>query len=98
MSEERFLKCVVDANRRRILTILGNDERCVNDLVERTKMEQSLVSHHLKSLRNCGLVERRKKGKKVLYRVSSSEIIDLLERIKEVSSTVVGPAERGECD
>ncbi|MFQ6107443.1 MAG: ArsR/SmtB family transcription factor [Thermoplasmata archaeon] len=98
MSEERFLKCVVDANRRRILTILGLGEMCVGDLVEETGMEQSLVSHHLRSLRNCGLVRSRKDGKKVLYRVSSSEITDILERIRSVSSTIRELAGQEECD
>ncbi|MFQ6128707.1 MAG: ArsR/SmtB family transcription factor [Thermoplasmata archaeon] len=98
MNEERFLKCIVDTNRRRILTVLGNDEKCVNDLVGRTKMEQSLVSHHLRSLRDCGLVKSRKEGKKVMYRVSSAEIVDLLERIKDFSSTIVELAGKGECD
>jgi DNA-binding transcriptional ArsR family regulator len=95
MTEERFLKCIVDTNRRRILTVLGSREMCVNDLVEKTNMEQSLVSHHLASLRNCRLVDSRKDGKKVLYRVANPKITDLLNRIKDVSDTV---SPIGQCD
>lgn len=97
MDENTLLKCIVDANRRGILVLLGDGEKCVNDLVKRTKMEQSLVSHHLKSLRNCGLVKSRKAGKKVLYRIASPEIVDLLVRIKDVSSTIIELAEEKEC-
>jgi ArsR family transcriptional regulator len=95
MTEERFLKCIVDTNRRRILTVLGNSEMCVTDLVEKANIEQSLVSHHLASLRNCKLVDSRKDGKKVLYRVSSPKITDLLNRIKDVSESV---SPMGQCD
>ena len=98
MGEGGFLKCIADANRRNILNVLGSDEKCVNNLVEETKMEQSLVSHHLRSLRNCGLVKSRKEGKKVLYRVSSPEITDLLSRIKDVSGAISELAGRYECD
>lgn len=95
MTEERFLKCIVDTNRRRILTVLGNSEMCVTDLVQNTNMEQSLVSHHLASLRTCGLVESRKDGKNVLYKVSSPKITDLLNRIRDVSQSV---SLMGQCD
>lgn len=95
MTEERFLKCIVDTNRRRILTVLGSSEMCVTDLIEKTNMEQSLVSHHLASLRNCGLVDSRKDGKNVLYKVSSPKITDLLNRIRDVSQSV---SLMGQCD
>ncbi|TET12064.1 MAG: transcriptional regulator [Candidatus Thorarchaeota archaeon] len=97
MNEDRFLRCIVDSNRRRILMFVGQGEKCVTELVELTGMEQSLVSHHLRSLRDCGLVRSRRHGKKVLYSTSSSDVADLLSRIREVADSVKELAEGREC-
>ncbi|MCK5291226.1 MAG: helix-turn-helix transcriptional regulator [Thermoplasmata archaeon] len=97
MNEDSFLKCIVDSNRRRILMFVGQGEKCVTELVELTGMEQSLVSHHLRSLRDCGLVRSRRHGKKILYNTSSSDIVDLLSRIREVADSVKELAEGREC-
>lgn len=97
MNEDRFLRCIVDSNRRRILMFVGQGEKCVTELVELTGMEQSLVSHHLRSLRDCGLVRSRRHGKKVLYSTPSSDVADLLSRIREVADSVKELAEGREC-
>ena len=76
---------------------VGQGEKCVTELVELTGMEQSLVSHHLRSLRDCGLVRSRRHGKKVLYSTSSSDVADLLSRIREVADSVKEMAEGREC-
>ena len=95
MSEERFLKCIADNNRRRILWCLGSSEKCVNDVIELTNLEQTLVSFHLKSLRKCGLVKSRRDGKKIMYKVSHQGVINTLKFIKEVSSEI---KELSSCD
>ncbi len=94
-TEEIFLKCVADNNRRLILWCLDSSEKCVNDIIELTNLEQTLVSFHLKSLRRCGLVKRRRDGKKIMYRVSHQGIISVLKSIREVSSEI---KELGLCD
>ncbi len=48
--------------------------------------EQSLVSHHLKELYQCGLVEKERRGKKNFYKVSKEEILEC--EIKELSQEV----------
>ena len=85
MDEERFLKCIVDNNRRRILQCLGDEELCVNEIIERTGLEQTLVSFHLKRLKSCGLVLNRREGKKIFYSISKPEIRDTLELIEKLT-------------
>ncbi|HEC89145.1 MAG: ArsR family transcriptional regulator [Thermoplasmata archaeon] len=84
MNIDSFFKCVVDTSRRRILTILMTGEKCVSEIVEETGLEQSLVSHHLKVLKTCGLVKSRQNGKKVLYSLPNPEIKDVFEAAEKV--------------
>ena len=86
--EERFLKCIADNNRRQILWCLNSRELCVNDIIELTNLEQTLVSFHLKALRGCGLVKSRRDGKKIMYKVTHKGVINTLKFVKEVSSEI----------
>ncbi|MCG2825695.1 MAG: metalloregulator ArsR/SmtB family transcription factor [Thermoplasmatales archaeon] len=88
MNEDKFLKCISDGNRRRILECLGSNEKCVNEIIKETGLEQSLVSFHLKALRNCGLIKNRREGKKIMYKISHKGVIKVLDFIKEVSSRI----------
>jgi ArsR family transcriptional regulator len=63
-------KVLADETRLRILEILLEEPQCVSDLVTRIKMEQSLVSHHLRILKEAQLVEGHRQGKKIYYKLS----------------------------
>ncbi|MFH1820829.1 MAG: metalloregulator ArsR/SmtB family transcription factor [Methanobacteriota archaeon] len=81
----RVLKCISDETRLKILDALKNDERCVREIIDEIKMEQSLVSHHLRGMRKCGLVLRRREGKKIMYRLADKSVINLLKDIRRMS-------------
>jgi len=78
MNDDLF-KCLVNRNRRKILYCIGRDAKSVDTICKCLDLEQSLVSHHLKKLRDCGLVKKERKGKKRFYKVSDEEIIELLQ-------------------
>ena len=59
-----------DRTRLRILSILGQGEHCVGDLVEILKVPQPKVSRHLAYLRKAGLVETREQGLWNFYRLA----------------------------
>ena len=59
---------VADANRRRLLDLLRERERCVQDLVPHLRVTVGAVSQHLKILLEAGLVTRRKQGRHRFYR------------------------------
>ena len=65
-----ILKALGDATRLQVLQVLLNGPLHVNDLQEKVAVEQSLLSHHLKVLRDAGLVLAERDGKAVLYRIS----------------------------
>ncbi len=85
-----FLKCIIDENRRAIVRQLEAGEMAVGDIADRLGMEQSLCSHHLAKLRNCGLVVAEQRGKSVFYSLSDPRIVRLMGQLQEVSSCIGG--------
>lgn len=69
----RFLKTLADETRLRILALLTSDELCVCDLMAALELPQSTVSRHLATLRNAGLVEDRRQGVWMYYRLAGGE-------------------------
>jgi ArsR family transcriptional regulator len=59
-----------DETRLWLLELLANGERSVADLIEATSLGQSLVSHHLRTLRGAGLVTTRPDGRWIYYAVN----------------------------
>ncbi|MCK9197982.1 MAG: metalloregulator ArsR/SmtB family transcription factor [Bacilli bacterium] len=62
-----FLKIIAEVNRLKILYALREGELCVCKIIENLGVSQSLVSHHLKILKDAGLVKDSKKGFWVFY-------------------------------
>ena len=63
-------KALGDETRLRILSLLGRRELCVCDLMAVLKITQSKASRHLSYLKNAGLVQDRREGLWVHYRLS----------------------------
>jgi DNA-binding transcriptional ArsR family regulator len=70
---------VAEPRRRAILTYLAQQERPVGDIVVALGMEQPSVSKHLRVLLDVGLVNVRREGRRMLYRVNAEEIKPLWE-------------------
>ncbi len=64
-----------------IITSLKEKEKNVTELVKELKVEQSKVSHALKSLRDCRIVEAKQKGKERIYFLNKKTIVPLLSLI-----------------
>jgi DNA-binding transcriptional ArsR family regulator len=77
----RFFRVLGDPTRIRLLALLMDaptGEYSVGELVTALEAPQSRVSTHLGCLRWCGLVQTRRDGKQVYYRVADPRIRELL--------------------
>ncbi|HEY7465536.1 MAG TPA: metalloregulator ArsR/SmtB family transcription factor [Dehalococcoidia bacterium] len=63
--------------RRRILDLVRDEERSVNELVERLAMSQPAVSKHLRVLRDEGFVEARVDGQRRMYHVKAEPLAEV---------------------
>ena len=79
-----LFKALSDETRLRIMTLLTHGELCVCDLMEVMVLPQSTVSRHLATLRQAGLVEDRRQGVWIFYRLVENpkhiykELLDIL--------------------
>lgn len=73
-----FFSVFADATRIKILSALSISEMCVNDIANILELNQTTVSHQLKSLKNIGVVKYRRDGKSIFYSISNNVINDCL--------------------
>lgn len=76
------LRVLGDPTRMRVAEVLMDGPRCVHELMSLLKIEQSLLSHHLKVMRESGLVLGVRAGKAVRYQLAArpevrSDVLDL---------------------
>jgi DNA-binding transcriptional ArsR family regulator len=71
--EVKALRALGDETRIRAVLALRDHELCVCQIVELLELAPSTVSKHLQILKEAGLVESRKKGRWVYYRLSESD-------------------------
>ena len=72
----KMLRAAADPNRLRILLLLKEEELSVAELQEILTMGQSTISTHLSQLKQAGLVEDRRAGKNILYRLAADRAPD----------------------
>jgi DNA-binding transcriptional ArsR family regulator len=85
---ERFFKVLGDENRLRILQALGSEERSVSEILERTRLAQTLASFHLRILREAGVVTAERRGPFIYYRLSDGSLLNLLEACSKYAETL----------
>lgn len=71
-----LLKVLAEDTRLGILRELMSGPKRVSDINEVLKIEQSLLSHHLKVLREKGFVISERRGKSVFYELAPEMLID----------------------
>ncbi len=82
-----------DPTRLRIFWMLCHSEACVSNIADLLEMSSPAVSHHLRSLRDTGLISGRREGKEVYYRASEGEAAQLLHHMIEQTMQITCPEE-----
>ena len=79
--EDRIFQALADPSRRAILESLTRGEAPVKELTARFDISQPAVSQHLATLKDAGLVNGRREGRSVYYRVDPRGMKPLIDWI-----------------
>ena len=80
----RSLKAISHPLRVKILCVIGDQEVCVQDIVEAVGTSQSNISQHLAILRDKDVLTTRKDANRVYYRVADKRTLQLIVMMREV--------------
>lgn len=81
------LKAVAHPVRLQIVELLENKEMCVGDIVEALGGKQAVTSQQLNMMRDKGVLECRRDGTKVFYRIENKNVIKLLHCVYDHCKT-----------
>ncbi|XAS67007.1 metalloregulator ArsR/SmtB family transcription factor [Micrococcaceae bacterium Sec5.7] len=84
----RFGKALADPTRSSILMTLKDGGAFPADLADSIGVSRQILSNHLASLRDCGLVVAEPVGRRVRYELSDTKLAHALEDLLEVILTV----------
>jgi len=89
------LQALATPSRLLILAHLQNGPSTVGDLTEAVGMEQSAVSHQLRLLRNLGLVDGQRDGRRIIYSLYDDHVAELIgQAIYHAEHVRLGATER----
>ncbi len=86
-------KSLSDENRLRILLCLLDGKKTVSAIVEELNLSQPLVSHHLKDLRRCLLVNVERKGVFIFYEMADERIIHIVRQLAHLATDLLSKRE-----
>jgi len=78
----KIFKALCDETRLKIVEYLLDGEKCVCEIVPFTKRTQSTVSIQLAKLESLGILESRREGKSVYYKITNPKVKKILKIIK----------------
>jgi DNA-binding transcriptional ArsR family regulator len=96
-AENKIFQALVDPSRRAIFESLTRGEAAVKDLTARFDISQPAISQHLATLKDAGLVDARREGRCVYYRVQPrglEPLIDWIAHYRAFWTDRVGRLER----
>lgn len=93
-AQDRVFQALADPSRRAIFESLTHGEAAVKDITARFAISQPAVSQHLAALKDAGLVNGRKEGRLVFYRVEPKGMKPLIDWIAHYRAFWTDQAER----
>jgi len=80
-----FLAALGSENRVRIVELLASGERCVCEITPHFTTAFSVVSHHLSVLEQAGIIQSRRDGRWMRYRLTDDSVLELLGLARELA-------------
>ena len=90
----RIGKALASPQRLELLDLLAQGERTVEDLAREAALSVANASQHLRMLREARLVESRKAGLYVYYRLADPSVFELWRALRTVSETQLAEVDR----
>ena len=90
----RIGKAIASARRLELLDVLAQGERTVEVLAEETAMAVASASQHLQVLRRAQLVETRRAGTYVYYRLADERVFGLWQALRELGEARLAEIDR----
>ncbi|PWI57423.1 ArsR/SmtB family transcription factor [Sulfoacidibacillus thermotolerans] len=88
-----LFRLLSDVNRLRILYTVKEDAQSVSRIMELTNLPQTLVSYHLRVLRENGIVQAERDGPFILYRIAAATLWPWITQTSAFTSEI----QQGEC-
>ena len=88
-TQSDILKALSHPTRLAILDILRDGEQCVCHMEATLNLRQAYISQQLMILKDAGLVEARRDGLNLYYRVLKPEIFNVLETLRSITGLTV---------
>lgn len=77
-------KALAHPTRLQIIQLLKEKPLCVCEILPQLESEQSNTSQHLSILKNQGIVESRKDGSMMIYKIKSPEVYDMIDSVEKI--------------
>src|SRR3712207_9547899 len=90
VAEHKVFQALADPSRRAIFESLARGEAAVKELTARFDISQPAVSQHLAALKDAGLVNGRREGRCVYYRVEPRRLQPLIDWIAAYRAFLTG--------
>lgn len=90
----RIAKAVANPHRLELVDLLAQGERRVDDLAREAALSVANASQHLQALRQAGLVETRRAGTAIYYRLADERVFHLWQAIREVGEARLAEIDR----
>ncbi len=84
-TQSEFLKAISHPTRLAILDILRDGEQCVCHMEATLNLRQAYISQQLMTLKDAGLVESRRDGLNLYYRVIKPQVFHVLDTLSSVT-------------
>ncbi|MDH4221936.1 MAG: metalloregulator ArsR/SmtB family transcription factor [candidate division Zixibacteria bacterium] len=82
--ESGLLKAISQPTRLRILYFLKEGEKCACEIIPEMGEDQSTISRHLNHLKDSGILDSRREGVSIYYRIKDERVFDLLHLVDEI--------------